>query len=33
MLLVQQDTCDPMVQAWEKAQEQNFPKEYEKQYP
>lgn len=33
MLLVQQDTCDPMVQAWETAQQQNFPQGYEKQYP
>ena len=33
MLLVQQDTCDPMVQAWEWATANNFPEGYEKNYP
>ena len=33
MLLVQQDTCDPMVQAWEKAVKNNFPQDFEKDYP
>ncbi len=33
MLLVQQDTCDPMVQAWESAAEKGFPEGYEKEYP
>lgn len=33
MLLVQQDTCDPMVQAWENAQKEAFPEGYEKKYP
>lgn len=33
MLLVQQDRCDPMVQAWEKAVKNNFPADYEKDYP
>lgn len=33
ILLVQQDTCDPMVQAWETARENGFPSGYEKQYP
>ena len=33
MLLVQPDQCDPMVQAWEKAEEAGFPKDFEKEYP
>ena len=33
MYLVQQDTCDPMVQAWETAQKKGFPEGYEKNYP
>ena len=33
MILVQQDLCDPMVQAWEKATAQGFPAGYEKDYP
>ncbi|MDR2979200.1 MAG: pyridoxal-phosphate dependent enzyme [Bacteroidales bacterium] len=33
MLLIQQDLCDPMVQAWENAVANNFPKGYEKEYP
>lgn len=33
MVLVQQDTCDPMVQGWENAVANNFPEGYEKQYP
>ncbi len=33
MLLVQQDLCDPMVQAWEKAEANGFPEGYEKDYP
>lgn len=33
MILVQQDTCDPMVQAWEWAEANNFPVGYEKKYP
>ena len=33
MLLVQQDLCDPMVQAWEKAKKDGFPENFEKQYP
>ena len=33
MLLVQQDLCDPMVQAWEKAQAAEFPAQFEKDYP
>jgi len=33
MLLVQQDLCDPMVQAWEKAKENGFPEKYENDYP
>ncbi len=32
MLLVQQDLCDPMVQAWEKAKTNNFPEGYEKDF-
>ena len=33
MLLVQQDLCDPMVQAWEKAKKEGFPKNYENDFP
>ncbi|MCK9300069.1 MAG: pyridoxal-phosphate dependent enzyme [Bacteroidales bacterium] len=33
MLLVQQDLCDPMVQAWELAVKEGFPKDYHKNYP
>ena len=33
MVLVQQDTCDPMVQGWEKAVEDNFPDGWETHYP
>lgn len=33
MLLVQQDLCDPMVQAWEKAKSNGFPKNFENDYP
>lgn len=33
MLLVQQDTCDPMVQGWENAVKAGFPEGYEKNYP
>ncbi|MCQ2058738.1 MAG: pyridoxal-phosphate dependent enzyme [Bacteroidaceae bacterium] len=33
MLLVQQDTCDPMVQAWEWAVENRFPEGYQEHYP
>ena len=33
MLLVQQDTCDPMVQGWERATKAGFPEGYEKDYP
>ena len=32
-LLVQSDGCDPMVQAWEKAETDGFPKGFEKDYP
>lgn len=32
MLLVQQDLCDPMVQAWEKAKVNGFPEGYEKDF-
>lgn len=32
MLLVQQDECDPMVTAWEKATVAGFPEGWEKQY-
>ena len=32
-IMVQNDACDPMVQAWEKAKENNFPKGYENDYP
>jgi threonine synthase len=33
MLMIQTDKCDPMVSAWENAKLQNFPAEFEKQYP
>ena len=33
LILVQQDTCDPMVQGWEKATRENFPKGWENNYP
>ena len=33
ILLVQQDTCDPMVQGWEMAQTNEFPNGWEKNYP
>ena len=33
MLLVQQDLCDPMVQAWEKAKSNGFPDKFENDFP
>ena len=33
LLLIQQDTCDPMVQGWENAVAAGFPEGYEKNYP
>ena len=33
LLLVQPDKCDPMVQAWEKAEKDHFPEGFEKEYP
>lgn len=33
MILIQQDTCDPMVQAWEWAEANGFPEGYENKYP
>lgn len=33
LLLVQQDTCDPMVQAWNTAKQNHFPDGYHTQYP
>ncbi|MDR2915769.1 MAG: pyridoxal-phosphate dependent enzyme [Tannerella sp.] len=33
MLLVQQDMCDPMVQAWELAKKNGFPENFENDYP
>ena len=33
MLLVQQDLCDPMVQAWKKAKREGFPDHFENDYP
>ncbi len=33
MILAQQDTCDPMVQAWEKNTADGFPSGWEKDYP
>lgn len=32
-ILVQSDGCDPMVQAWEKAEAAGFPEGFEKDYP
>ncbi|MDO4190646.1 MAG: pyridoxal-phosphate dependent enzyme [Bacteroidales bacterium] len=32
MVLAQQDLCDPMVRAWEKAKANNFPEGYEKDF-
>ncbi len=32
-LLVQPDGCDPMAQAWEKAEKAGFPEGFEKEYP
>lgn len=32
MVLAQQDLCDPMVQAWEKAKANNFPEGFEKDF-
>lgn len=32
MLLIQQNTCDPMVQSWEKAVKSSFSNGYEKEY-
>jgi len=32
-ILAQTDKCDPMVQAWEKAEKTGFPEGYEKKYP
>lgn len=32
-LLVQPDKCDPMVQAWEKAEKENFPPKFELEFP
>jgi threonine synthase len=33
VLLVQQDLCDPMVQAWEKAKKEGFPENFANDYP
>jgi threonine synthase len=33
IMLVQQDLCDPMVQAWIKAKDKGFPSGYESDYP
>ena len=33
MLLIQQDMCDPMVQAWEKAKKNGFKVNFENEYP
>ena len=33
LILAQQDTCDPMVRAWEKATAEHFPKGWEKDFP
>jgi threonine synthase len=33
IVLVQQDTCDPMVQGWEKATKENYPDGWENHYP
>ncbi len=32
-IMIQPDKCDPMVQAWEKAENENFPKGFEKDFP
>ncbi len=32
-IMVQPDSCDPMVQAWEKAEKNNFPEGFENDYP
>jgi len=32
-ILIQPDKCDPMVQAWEKAEKDNFPTGFENDYP
>ena len=32
-ILIQPDKCDPMVQAWEKAEKENFPAGFEKDFP
>jgi len=32
-ILIQPDKCDPMVQAWDKAEKDHFPTDYEKEYP
>ena len=32
-IMIQPDKCDPMVQAWDKAEKNNFPNNYEKDYP
>ncbi len=32
-IMVQPDACDPMVQAWENAEKNGFPKGYENEYP
>ena len=33
LILIQPDKCDPMVQAWEKAEKDNFPIGFENNYP
>jgi len=33
IILVQQDTCDPMVQGWERATAEKFPEGWENNYP
>ncbi|HCC52393.1 MAG TPA: hypothetical protein DEQ30_10335 [Porphyromonadaceae bacterium] len=33
LILAQQDLCDPMVQAWEKAKANGFPSNFENDYP
>jgi threonine synthase len=33
IILVQQDTCDPMVQGWENAEKAGFPEGYQTQFP
>ncbi|MDR2010438.1 MAG: pyridoxal-phosphate dependent enzyme [Bacteroidales bacterium] len=32
-IMIQPDKCDPMVQAWEKAEKANFPEGFENDYP